>query len=95
MKGDEYEATVKQLAKDAKRGGREHTVERAFGNKAMPSILRSLLDETGGAKRPALRKVNDRLREADWYDHEEKGVVSPNTFYAWLDRYGEALGDVV
>lgn len=94
MHGDDYEAAVKNLVKDAKRGGREHTVERAFGNKGMPAILRSLLDETGGSKRPALRKINNRLRDAEWYDHEENGLVSPNTFYKWVNRYGEGLSDV-
>jgi len=91
----DYEAVVKRLAKDAGRSSREHTIERAFGHKAMPTILRSLLDETNGRKRPALEKVNDRLRDAEWYDHEANGLVSPNTFYAWLNTYGEGLGDVV
>lgn len=92
--GDDYDEAVEAIVKDAGRSSREHTIERAFGNKAMPTILRSLLDETNGRKRPALEKVNDRLRNADWYDHEEKGLVSPNTFYAWLSTYGEGLGDV-
>lgn len=92
---DDYDEAVEAIVKDASRSSREHTIERAFGNKAMPTILRSLLDETNGRKRPALQKINDRLRDAEWYDHESNGVVSPNTFYAWLNQYGEGLGDVV
>lgn len=89
-----YASIVKRLEKDASRSSRERQLERIFGE-SMPVLLRRTLDQTGGRKRPALNKINERLRNTEAYDHEEKGVVSPNTFYSWLKTYSEALGDVV
>lgn len=90
----EYGTIVKDMSKDASRTSRERELERVFGE-SMPVVLRRVLDDTGGRKRPAIAKINDRLRNSEHYDHEAKGLVSPPTFYSWLDTYGEALSDVV
>jgi len=92
--GGGYAAIVKEMEKDAARSTRERELERIFGE-SMPVLLRRTLDGTGGSKRPALRKLNDRLRNDDQYDHESNGLVSPNTFYSWLNTYSEALSDLV
>lgn len=90
---DAYESIVKSMEKDLARSSRERQIERVIGE-PMPRILRRFLDRHNGSKRPALREINSRLEEAEDYDHETHGKVSPNTFYGWLDTYGEALSDV-
>lgn len=89
-----YETIVKDMARDKARSSRERQLERVFGE-SMPVLLRRILDNTGGAKRPALEKINNRLRNSEAYDHEKNGVVSPNTFYSWLNTYSESLSDLV
>lgn len=79
---EEYERTVAKAGTVLeKRTGREEEVEQALGG-SMPGILRRLLNDSGGSKRPAMRKLNERLTEAG-----VESNVSPNTFYGWLDKY--------
>jgi len=82
-----YAKTFKQMEKSLNKSSRERQLERTFGE-PMKRLLIRVLDDHDGRKRPALRKLNDRLRENDDYDDESYGVISPNTFYDWCDRFG-------
>lgn len=82
-----YAEIFEKMAKSVGKSSRERQLEQTFGE-PMKRLLIRVLDETDGRKRPALRKLNDRLRENGGYDHESHGVISPNTFYNWCDRYG-------
>lgn len=82
-----YAETFEKMEKSLTKSSRERQLERAFGE-PMKRLLIRVLDDHNGRKRPAMRSLNDRLRESDDYDHEAHGVISPNTFYNWCDRYG-------
>lgn len=82
MDGDDYRETVAKMdASLQKRSNREEEVERLLSC-SMPGLLRRLLDKHDGSVRPALDDLNDRLTEAG-----DESDVSPNTFYAWLNKY--------
>lgn len=84
---DRYEQVFKDMDRVLAKSSRERQLEQAFGE-PMKRLLIRVLDNHDGRKRPAMRSLNDRLRENDNYDHESNGVISPNTFYSWCDRYG-------
>lgn len=65
---------------------REREIAIALGE-PVDVAFESALDESDSQMRPALESINTRLRESEDYDHDERGLVSPNTFYKWCDRY--------
>lgn len=78
----EYERTVEKAgASLQKRTTREEEVEKALGV-SMPGLLRRLMDENDGRKRPARMDLNDRLDDAGM-----DANVSNRTFYSWLGKY--------
>lgn len=81
-----YADVVKRVAKATNPTRRMQELEGVLGNH-VPNLLRECLEAADGSKRGALRKFNRRLAEADEYDVEERGKVSPNTLYDWIDRY--------
>jgi hypothetical protein len=82
MAWEEYRATIEKMASIHKsRTSREEEVEKALGI-SMPDLLRRLMDEYDGRKRPALKDLNGRL------DNEGMNAnVSSATFYDWLSKY--------
>ena len=81
-----YADTFERMEKSLSKSSRERQLEQAFGE-PMKRLLIRVLEEEDGRKRPAMRKLNDRLRDDDGYDHDTHGVISPNTFYNWCNRY--------
>ena len=82
MAWEEYRATVEKMASIHKsRTSREEEVEKALGV-SMPDLLRRLMDEYDGRKRPALKDLNGRLDDAEMDTN-----VSNRTWYSWLDKY--------
>jgi hypothetical protein len=80
--GEAYRETIAKMgASLQKRGTREEEVETELGV-SMPGLLRRLMDEHNGRKRPALADLNDRLDEVGMETN-----VSNRTFYAWLEKY--------
>lgn len=78
----EYRAVVEKVAAHAaERSSREAEVEAALDCQ-IPGLLREVLDAADGAKRPALRAVNERLDAAG----KPRDVSSP-TFYKWAEKY--------
>lgn len=83
-----------RIAKQTTPTRRMREVEDALGG-YIPVVLRQCLESSDGTKRGALRKLNGRLENADGYDHEEHGKVSPNTLYSWLDTYDTHIDHLV
>lgn len=79
--GSYVEVVEKMGAVVGKRSSREAEIEEALGDH-LPRVVRSLLGENDGRKRPALRALNERLDDAGM-----SADVSPNTFYGWIDKY--------
>jgi len=73
-------------SKKVELSSRVREVELAIG-RVIPDVLDEVMSSNGGSKRPALEELNRMLRESEGYDHDERGLVSPNTFYEWLDRH--------
>jgi len=85
---DEYAKTIKKMGVSLAKDDREKQVKVAFeSDESMPDLLRRELADHDGKKRPALRSINKRLREADHYDHDTHGEVSTATFYEWCKKY--------
>lgn len=84
---ERYGSILEKMAESYSKSSRERQLERAFGE-PMKRLLIRVLDRHDGRKRPALRELNERLVEHDEYDADANGKISPNTFYAWLNRYG-------
>jgi len=80
--GEEYQNIIEKAASSLqKRTTREEEVEKALGV-SMPGLLRRLMDEYDGRKRPALKDLNERLDDEDM-----NANVSSATFYKWLKKY--------
>jgi len=78
----EYEAIVKEMARDGGRTKRQREVEAAFGQ-TLPVVLRELRENTE-SKSEMLRRINETL---DAYGMSRK--VSRGTLYNWLDEVME------
>lgn len=80
--GAEYRNIIEKAASSLqKRTTREEEVEKAL-EVSMPGLLRRLMDEYDGRKRPALKDLNERLD-----DEGMNANVSSATFYDWLEKY--------
>lgn len=94
MDWGEYRDVVKTIDAEPVEKARFRQLEQALGD-SLPKVMRRCLRSNNGSKRPAMRKFNDRLRNTDRYDHDEHGVVSPNTWYDLIDKYRDHLNDVL
>ena len=88
-----YGDVVDRVSKATNPTRRMREVEQALGGH-IPQILRECL-ESAGSKEGALRKLNNRLVEAEEYDHEERGQVSKPTLYDWARRYDTHVDHLV
>lgn len=77
---EQYEQTVREMAKDYQRTDRQREVERAFGGKNLRRILSDLHDKTGGNRSEMVRRINENL--------EGDESLSRQTLYNWLDDHG-------
>ena len=83
MTGEEYENVIEKAASSLqKRSTREEEEVKQALTCSMPGLLRRLMDEYDGRKRPALKDLNGRLD-----DEGMNANVSSATFYDWLSKY--------
>jgi len=80
----DYEAVVKRVAADHGRTPRERDLERAFGpGRPLPDVLTELRDECRDNRTEMVRRLNDRLNEADGV----RDGLSRSTLYNYLKKY--------
>lgn len=94
MDWNQYRDVVKTIDAEPVEKARFRQLEMALGE-SLPKVMRRVLREHNGSKRPALRKFNNRLRDNPEYDDDANGVVSPNTWYDLIDKYRDHLNDVL